>query len=453
MNRRGKSRARALGLMALLGTAAPTGADGAPDGAPAGPPATAPTSPDNGWSLHTQATYVYQGNSSFPAAYSGPNSFGPNADTEHTFSFTLFLDRAAWNGADLIYNPEIFQGHGLSSTYGIAGFPNGEAVKSGFANLHYNTSRLFLRQVIGLGGEKEKLEDDQNQREHEIDVDRLTFSVGKFSANDFFDDNAYSHDPRTQFMNWSLWESSAWDYPADIVGFTAGFVAEWNTKQATLRYGIFMEPTKANGDRLDPHIGKAYGQILQYDARYAWDGHAGTVRPFVYWNRAHMGSYEEAASQPYPANIVLTEAYRSKVGAGVSWDQELTSDLGVFARLSWNDGKTESFTFTEVDRSVAAGLSLKGGAWGRPPDTVGLAGVVNGIASDHQKYLADGGTGLLLGDGGLSYAPEQIIEVYYAFQPWKWLQVSADYQYVWNPGYNSARGPVPVYALRGHVQF
>ncbi len=440
-------------MLTLLGPAGAARAEGTSDPVLPPPPAAISADPDAGWSLHTQATYVYQGNGGFPAAYSGSNSFGPKADAEHTFSFSLFLDRALWRGADLVYNPEVFQGHGLSATYGIAGFPNGEAVKSGFANLHYSTSRLFLRQVVGLGGEKEKIEDDQNQRAQAVDVDRLTFSLGKFSAGDFFDDNAYSHDPRTQFMNWSLWESAAWDYPADIVGFTAGFVAEWNTPRATLRYGIFMEPTVSNGPRLDPHVDRAYGQILQYDARYTSQGHPGTVRPFVYWNRAHMGGYAEAAAQPYPADITLTRAYRSKAGAGVSWDQELTSDLGVFARLSWDDGREESFAFTEIDRSVAAGLSLKGALWHRATDTVGLAGVVNGIAGDHQKYLEDGGTGLLLGDGGLSYAPERIVETYYALQPWKWLQVTADFQYVWNPGYNSARGPVPLYALRGHVQF
>lgn len=405
------------------------------------------------WSLHTQATYVDQFHDSFPSAYEGPYSFTHEREAEHTYSFTFYLDRKLWPGAELIYNPEIFQGHGLSQTFGIAGFPNGEAVKSGFANLHYNTSRLFVRQNFGLGGEKESVEDDFNHRSGKINVNRITLTVGKFAANDFFDDNRFSHDPRTQFMNWALWESAAWDYPADIVGFTAGAVVEWNTPKTTLRYGIFMEPYEANGARLDHHVDRAHGQIVQFDYRYEQNGRHGTIRPFVYFNQANMGLYRAAAIQPYPENVTLTRAYRSKQGAGVSWDQELSDAVGAFVRLSWNDGRTESFTFTEIDRSAAAGLSVRGRWWSRPDDVLGVALLVNGLASNHRHYLEQGGTGLILGDGYLSYAPEEAVEVYYAFHPRKWLQISPDFQHIRNPGYNSVRGPVSVFSVRAHLQF
>ena len=413
-----------------------------------------PESPDGGaWSIRTQATLIDQFHYSFPSEYEGPNSFGDQSEEEHTFSFSLFLGTKLWGGGEMFYDPEIFQGYGLSHTFGIAGFPNGEAVKAGFANLHYNTSRLFVRQMFGFGGGKETLDTDPRQLAEQEDVNRLVISVGKFSANDFFDDNTYSHDPRTQFMNWALWESAAWDYPADVVGFSAGAIVEWNTENSAWHYGIFMEPTEANGPRLDYHLAKAKGQILQYDYRYARNGRHGTVRSFVYWNQAHMGSYAAALRQPPPEEVVLTRAYRSKEGFGVSWDQELTESLGVFMRVSWNDGRTESFSFTEIDRSIAGGLSSSGKSWRRPADTVGIALVANGLSSEHREYLEDGGTGLILGDGALSYAPEEIVEAYYSFKPWRWLQVGPDFQYVRNPGYNSARGPIPVYAVRGHVEF
>lgn len=405
------------------------------------------------WSLHTQATFVEQFHYGFPSAYEGSNSFTHKAEAEHTFSFTFYLDRKLWSGAELIYNPEIFQGHGLSQTFGIAGFPNGEAVKSGFANLHYNTSRLFVRQNFGLGGEKKSVEGDLNYLAGKIDVNRITLSVGKFAASDFFDDNAFSHDPRTQFMNWALWESAAWDYPADIVGFTAGAVVEWNTPNTTLRYGIFMEPFEANGARLDHHVGHAHGQIVQFDYRYGQNGRRGTVRPFVYLNQANMGLYRAAAPQSYPEDITSTRAYRSKQGAGVSWDQELSDDLGVFARLSWNDGRTESFTFTEIDRSAAIGLSVKGSRWSRADDVLGAAILANGLSSNHRHYLEQGGTGLILGDGRLSYAPEEAVEFYYAFRPQKNLQITPDFQLVRNPGYNTDRGPVSIFSVRAHFQF
>ena len=409
------------------------------------------------WSVFTQLTYIEQWHYDFPAAYSGPESLNNKSEAEHTFSYSLFLDRTLWRGAELVYNPEIFQGHGLSQTLGAAGFPNGEAVKSGFANLHYNTSRLFVRQVFGLGGEAEKIDRDLNQTKQEIDINRITISFGKFSANDFFDGNAYTHDPRTQFMNWALWESAAWDYPADVVGFTAGGVVEWNTQQGTLRYGIFLEPDLPNSPKFDMHLAKAYGQILQYDLRYSISGHAGTVRPFVYLNRTFAGVFAPATAAAFatgnPADASTTRRYGFKVGGGVSWDQVLMTDLGAFVRLSFNDGRTEDWAFTQIDQSVAAGLSLKGRRWHRPDDTFGLAVAVNGISSEQRAYLAAGGTGLIIGDGALNYRTEQILEAYYAFQALRWLQFSFDYQYIRNPAYNADRGPVSVFAVRGHVQF
>jgi high affinity Mn2+ porin len=405
------------------------------------------------WTFHAQSTYIDQWHYNFPAAYEGPESLMSAAESARTFSFSLYFGRRLWQGAEVYYNPEVFQGYGLSHTFGAAGFPNGEAVKAGFANLHYNTSRLYLRQVIGLGGEKEKIEDDADQLSGEVDVNRIVVSVGKFSAGDFFDGNAYSHDSRSQFLNWTLWESAAWDYPADIVGFTGGLVVEWNTKNATLHYGLLLEPTEANGARLDHHLDEAYGQILQYDIRYSLAGdRSGTIRPFVYLNRAHMGLYSEADAETNP-DITTTRAYRWKEGLGLSWDQSLTANLGAFVRLSADDGKTESFAFDEVDRSAAAGLSLKGAGWHRPDDVLGLAGAVNGIVEAHRIYLAEGGTGLLLGDGTLHYGPEQDLELYYSIHLGKWLRISPDWQYLEHPGYNRDRGGVAVYSVRAHVDY
>ncbi len=419
------------------------------------PAAAPPADPSAPWSLHLQATWIDQAHPSFDSPYEGANSLSGEAEAERTFSFSLFLGYRILAGSELYFDPEVFQGHGLSNTLGMAGFPNGEAVKAAFPNLHFNTSRLYLQQTFGLGGEKEKLEDGENQVADSVDVNRITLSLGKFAASDFFDDNAYSHQTRTQFLNWALWESAAWDYPADVVGYTAGLVAEWNTKEWELHYGIFMEPTVSNGARLDPHLLDAHGQILQFDRRYSAGDLAGMLRPFVFWNQARMGSYQDAVENPVITDaLIASRAYRSKVGFGVSWDQQLTQDLGAFVRVSWDDGRTESFAFTEVDRSLAAGLSTSGAHWGRKDDTLGLAGVVNGIIGVHQAYLAAGGQeGLILGDGALNYGPEEILEAYYSVQVVKWLTLSPDFQYALHPGYNRDRGPVPIYAVRAHVEF
>jgi high affinity Mn2+ porin len=418
-------------------------------------PAALPAAADPSWSLHEQATWIDQAHPSFTSPYEGPNSLMGDSENERTFSFSVFLGYRLLPGTEVYFDPEAFQGHGVSNTLGMAGFPNGEAVKAAFPNLHYNTSRLFIRQTFGLGGETEKLEDDHNQVAGTFDVNRVTLTLGKFAASDFFDDNTYSHDSRIQFMNWALWESAAWDYPADVVGYTAGFAAEWNTKDWMLHYGILMEPTEPNGARLDYHLRDAYGQILQFDRRYSVGDLTGTLRPFVFWNQARMGNYADAVASPGITTALSgSRAYRSKVGFGMSWDQQLTKDLGAFVRLSWDDGRTESFAFTEVDRSLAAGLSMTGERWGRKSDTLGVAGIVNGIVPSHQAYLAAGGTeGLILGDGALNYGPEEILETYYSVQVVKWLWISPDVQYAANPGYNRDRGPVAFYAVRVHVDF
>jgi high affinity Mn2+ porin len=415
----------------------------------------APVSVTPNWMLHEQATWIDQYHPSFESPYSGANSLLGTSENLRTFSFSVFSGIELPGDLDVLYTPEFFQGHGLSNTLGVAGFPNGEAVKAAFPNLHYNTSRLLLQRTFGLGGETEKVEYSPTQLPETVDVNRVVVSVGKFAANDFFDGNDYSHDPRGQFFNWALWESAAWDYAADVVGYTAGAVVEYNTRDWELHYGIFMMPTVSNGARLDPHLLDAHAQVLEFDRRYKEDGHPGVVRPFVYWNEARMGNYSDALAAPSITNALTdSRAYRSKVGFGVSWNQELTEDLGAFARLSWDDGRTESFVFTEVDRSAAVGLSLAGTRWGRKDDTLGVAGVVNGIVGDHQAYLAAGGEeGLVLGDGGLRYGQEPIVEAYYSFQATRWLALSPDFQFIANPGYNRDRGPVPIYALRAHVEF
>lgn len=410
-------------------------------------------SPTPTWSLHAQATWIDQAHPSFSSPYEGANSLTADSESERTFSGSLFLGLRLLDGLDVYYNPEAIQGHGLSRTLGMAGFPNGEALRAAYPHFHYSASRLYAQYTLGLGGETEKVDDGPNQVAMVRSVDHLTFSFGKVAASDFFDANTYSKDDRSQFMNWSLWESAAWDYPADAAGFTTGAVAEWYSKDWVLHYGVFMEPTVSNGATLDSHPLKAHGQILQFDHPYHWGSNSGTLRPFLFWNEARMGNYEDALKTP-GMDLLATRAYRSKAGFGLSWDQTLGDDLGLFARVSWNDGHAESFAFTEIDRSAALGLSLGGSRWGRKEDVLGVAAVVNAIVGDHQAYLAAGGTeGLILGDGALRYGPEEIVEAYYSASLTRSLSISPDFQFASHPGYNRDRGPVAFYALRLHASY
>lgn len=405
------------------------------------------------WTIHAQTTFIDQMHPAFDAPYSGANSLDPNEDWSHTVSATLFLGRDLWSGASLYYDPEVTQGAGLSNTSGVAGFPNGEGSRASSVTPQYDTARLFVRQVVNLGGASSRVEDDQNQVAGAVDESRLTFTLGKFSATDVFDGNAYSHDARTQFLNWALVDGASWDYPSDAKGYTGGFTAEWSLPTRTLRWGIFMEPKVANELPLDDRIDRAFGQAFEWEERYKAGSRAGALRALAFWNRAHMGLYEAALEGPAPPDITLSRQYRSKAGAGLSWDQELADGLGAFARAGFDDGRTETWAYTEIDRTVSAGLSLSGNAWGRGADTVGVAGVANGLSAEHRAYLAAGGYGFIIGDGRLNYRPEEILETYYSWKALRWLALSLDYQFIQNPGYNRDRGPVNVFAVRVHAEY
>ena len=407
------------------------------------------------FSIHGQTTVIEQWHDGFAAPYSGTNSLGPKREDKHTVTITLFLGYSLWRGGEIYYNPELTEGTGLSGTVGVAGFPNGEATRAGSSTPEYNTARLFVRQTFGLGGPQEKIESDSNQIAGVQDSRRLTLTLGKLSAADLFDTNAYSHDPRTQLLNWALMENGAWDFPADAKGYTGGFTADLKLGSRSVRWGIFMEPAEANGRPLDSHLAKAVGQAWEWEERYQSAGRPAALRALIFWNRAHMGSYDAAlqSAGPKSPDVTLSRRYRSKAGAGLNWEQELADGLGAFARVGFNDGRNETWAFTEIDRTASAGLSLKGAAWSRPADTFTLAAVVNGLSAGHRNYLAAGGYGFIVGDGALRYGTEEILETNYDWKMTRWLALAPDVQLVAHPGYNRDRGPVAIFAFRLHAEF
>jgi len=424
-------------------------------GALAGSVCSAQEDAAEAWTIHAQSTVIEQWHGGFHSFYSGENSLNPQREDKHTATLTIFLGRRLWRGGQIYYNPEVAQGNGLSDVVGVAGFPNGEATRAGSRNSEYNTARLFVRQTFDLGGGSEPIEADRNQLAGATSIDCLTLTLGKFSATDIFDNNSYSHDSRTQFLNWALMDNGAWDYPADVKGYTGGFSAEWKQRPRALRWGVFMMPVEANGRALDKHLGKAWGQIVEWEERYTAHGRVGVLRTFLFWNRAHMGSYAQAllGAGVSPPDIKPTCSYRSKAGGGLNWEQEIAEGVGVFARASCNDGHAESWAFTEIDRTVSAGLSVKGSQWERSEDTLGIAVVADGLSAQHRRYLAAGGYGFIVGDGTLRYGPEQIFETYYDWKPYKWISFAADAQLIGHPAYNRDRGPVTAFAVRTHIEF
>ena len=342
---------------------------------------------------------------------------------------------------------------GLAKTLGIEGFPNGEAYRFGTQVPNVNFTRVFVRQVIGLGGEQEMVADDAFHLAGPQDISRVTVTLGKFSAKDVFDNNAYANDQRTQFLNWGLVANEAWDYPADSIGFTTGLAVELNQPQVGRSALWIFSGCRGSRTRTRPRPDflQAWGMVAEGECRYTIHDHPGTARLLAFLNRAHMGSYEQVVDNPgLDGNIALTRDYRCKYGFGLNLEQELARGVGSFMRLGWSDGQTEAWMFSDVDRSATLGLSLNGGFWQRTNDTFGVAGLFNGISRIHQEFFADGGTGILAGDGRLNYGWEQILETYYDFQIWKTIHGALDYQFVANPSFNRDRGPVSIVSARLH---
>jgi high affinity Mn2+ porin len=418
-------------------------------------PKTALTDPESDrWEIHGQTTYLPQAYPGFRALYTGTNSLTPAPQAQATWSNSLFLNVRLWEGGEVYYNPELLQGFGLNDTVGVAGFPSGEAQKSNFPYPHYNTSRLFLRQTFGFGGEQEDLSSGSSQLANKVDVSRLTLQAGKFSVLDVFDGNSYAKDTRKDFMNWSIWAPGAFDYAADKLGLTYGATAELNQKQWALRAGYFLMDAVSNSNSFDTRIFQRGTYALELETRYSLFSQPGKLRTIAWLNSAYSGSYRETLDNPaFNPDIALTRKGRIKYGYVFSLEQALTDEIGLFGRWSWNDGKTEIMAFTDIDASLSLGLSIKGTKWGRPDDVIGIGGAINALSRDHRDFIAAGGLGVLIGDGALNYRRERILETYYAYALNKQLTLTADYQFITNPAYNADRGPVHVFSGRFHGEF
>jgi high affinity Mn2+ porin len=408
------------------------------------------------FNFHFQQTIITQYKPAFSAKYTGDNSLQTGVETESSITTTLFGAARLWKGAEAIFNPEMSGGAGLSKTLGVAGFPNGETFRVGSASPAIYIARLYFRQNFEWGKDKDTIEAGSNQLAGLKSKRYLSFTAGKFGMADFFDGNEFSHDPRSQFMNWALMDNAAWDYPANTRGYALGFNAELGQPDWTLRFAFTLSTTEANGFIWDQKTGKANTQTLEFEKRYTLNGKKGTVRVLGFLNNGKMGNYQQSLTlSPVAPNVDTTQAYgRHKYGFGISANQYLTNDFGVFAKLSYNDGHTQTWYFTEVDRSLSFGAQLKGTSWKRQDDVLALAFIGNGISADHSNYLAAGGYGFLIGDGKLNYNTEMIAELYYKLNAYQnKLFITPDYQFIVNPAYNKDRGPVHVLSIRAHVEF
>jgi high affinity Mn2+ porin len=409
------------------------------------------------WSVHGQFTNVTQFHPRFTSPFRGQNSLDPGNRGNETIDATLLLGIRVWDGLEFYANPEVDQGFGLSNTLGIAGFPSGEAYKVGAANPYPRLPRAFFRYTLGLGGAVETIEPGANQLAGSRQAENVTFTVGKFAAPDIFDTNAYAHDPRSDFLNWAIIDSGAYDYAADAWGYTYGGAVEWTQSWWTLRAGLFDLSRTPNSKALERGFGQ-FEVVTEAEERHELLDQPGKIKLLLFANRGRMASYNDAVrlAQQTGAtpDVAQVRRYATRPGVALNLEQQIMTDLGAFMRASLNDGHKETYEFTEINRSVASGVSVKGERWHRPDDTFGMAGIVSDISKDARNYLAAGGLGILIGDGQLPRAGlEKILELYYSAAVVPGIYLTVDYQHVANPAYDAARGPVDIVGFRIHAEF
>jgi high affinity Mn2+ porin len=419
--------------------------------------------------FHGQMTFVEQAYPAFRSPYAGANSLPDTGEGRETVDATLFAGVRLWKGAEFWINPEIDQGHGLADTHGVAGFPSAEAYKQGADDPYARVQRYFVRQTIDLGGDSHKVDADINQFAGTQTANRLVLTVGKFAVVDIFDTNKYANNPKTDFLNWSVSNAGTFDYAGDAWGYTYGAAAEWYQGRFTLRGGVFdmsVTPAEAANSAAAYGLDPTFSQqeyVGEIEERHELWGQPGKIKITGFVIHGRMGDFQEAVAlsqpgQPFAGDpssaIASLRVYRYRPGASLNFEQQVTETLGVFGRAGWADGNFEPWDFTDIDRTLQAGLSITGKQWSRSNDTIGIAAVLNGIAPVHQAYFNAGGLGILIGDGQLPNPGfEQIIEAYYSYALTASIRVSADYQLIVNPGYATERGPVNVFAGRFHAAF
>ncbi|MBY0335207.1 MAG: carbohydrate porin [Acetobacteraceae bacterium] len=408
---------------------------------------------DQGWIIRGQATFILQGHPSFRSPYRGEASLSPTANARNTLSTDLIIGRRLWHGAEIVINPSVTRGFGLSNSVGAAAFPNNEAFRLGTTEPNLFVPRLFFRQTIGLSGDTVPPDNDPLRFSAPLPRERLTFTIGKMSVWDIFDDNRYAHDARTQFLNWALVGGGAFDYAADARGFTNGVALEWENGNWAVRGGLFQVARRANGLFLDPSITRAWQGLLSIERFWEIRERPGAVRLIYGHSRARQSTWRQLFQNGFDTFEQNPNRYNGKHNLTLSFDQEVTRDFGVFARLSWNDGRTQNWMFTEMDRAVSLGAALTGLRWDRPNDTVGLGTNVGWISGGRRRYLEAGGIGFIVGDGRLNYRPEWVTEMYYDARLAPGINGALNYQLLVNPAYNADRGPVHLFALRLRTAF
>jgi high affinity Mn2+ porin len=428
--------------------------------ADADPESMVPHFRDTRYWLSGQTNFIFQTHPDFHAAYSGKNSLSPHYEKATSRVMTLYTGVRLNDSTEVLVDIEEAGGAALSTGLGLAGNTDLDIVRNPLLSKAPYLGRGMIHKVFALS--KDKIENQRNFLSlfDELPRRRLEIRFGKFSMPDFLDQNSVGSDTHFQFMNWTVDNCGAWDYAADTRGYTVGFVADYEERNWGFRFAEGLMPKVANGIDLVWKPWQAHAENWEFELRRGLvPKKGGVIRFLAYTNYANMGVYRDAIAQFEKGLVRVPDITNHpwhitrKYGFGFNLEQNLTRNVTAFARWGWDDGKTESFAYTEADLTFAEGVRVNGARWHRKQDRAGVAFVSNGIKKDHQIYLADGGLGFLLGDGRLDYGRENILETYYTAHFWRGIYVAPGVQHINNPGYNRDRGPVIVPTLRLHVEF
>jgi len=410
--------------------------------------------------LHFQTTYIYQYKPAFQSPYEGPHSLLSKEEKQNSLTATMYLAIKLWHGAALFINPEIAGGSGLSGAYGLASSTNGETFRVGDVSPTLYLARGYFQQTFSLDNDPDwtkkitNVEDGPNQLHGKEPVNYLRLMIGKFGLADIFDNNQYASSPRSQFINWSFMNNAAWDYAANTRGYTYSIATIVQYGNMSYRAALAALPLVANGPDLNTDLSQAYSLNGEITRSFSIKNNPGHIRVLGYYNTTNMGNYKKAIAASDTPDVESTKTFgNSKTGFGINIDQQLEENIGFFFRFGWNDGKNETWCYTEADKTYSFGIAVNGAEWNRTTDNLGFGVAINSLSTDHKNYLKAGGLGFELGDGTLTYAGEAASEIYYNYKVRdKGIWLTGDYQFVMNPGYNKDRGPVNVFSVRVHVE-
>ncbi len=407
-----------------------------------------------------QMNFIFQTHPDFHADYSGQNSLSSRYEKATSRVMTLYTGVRFNDSTELLVDVEEAGGAALSTGLGLAGNTDLDIVRNPLLSKAPYIGRGMIHKVFALS--KDTIESQRSFLSlfDELPRRRLEIRFGKFSLPDFFDLNSVGSDTHFQFANWAIDNNGVWDYAADTRGYTVAVMADYEDRNWGFRFAEALMPKVANGIDLVWRPWQVHAENWEYELRHGFiPRKPGVIRLLAYTNAANMGIYRDAVAQFNEGLVAVPDITHHpwhvtrKFGFGVNLEQNLTRNLTAYARWGWDDGKTESFAYTEIDSTIAEGLGANGAMWHRKQDRAGIAFVSNGIKKDHQIYLADGGLGFLLGDGGLNYGRENILETYYSAHVWRGIYAGPGLQYIVNPGYNKDRGPVIVPTFRLHVEY